>query len=140
MDMYREIILDHARTPHHPGVLDPADFDHEEHNPLCGDRLRLTMRMNDAHVITDVAWDGEGCAISQAVASMLSDEMVGKTLEEVTHITKEEIFEMVGIPLTINRVKCALLSLKTIIIGAQGLTYWQSVEDKETVDDETKSS
>ena len=71
---------------------------------------------------------------------MLSDEMVGKTLDDVTQITKEEIFEMVGIPLTINRVKCALLSLKTIIIGTQGLTNWQTIEDKDTVDGETKSS
>jgi nitrogen fixation protein NifU and related proteins len=62
MDMYRELILDHARTPHHPGVLNPADFDHEEHNPLCGDRLHLTLRVNENRLITDVAWDGEGSA------------------------------------------------------------------------------
>lgn len=120
MDMYREIILDHARTPHHPGVLNPADSDHEEHNPLCGDRLHLTMRVNEDRIITDVAWDGEGCAISQAAASMLGDEIIGKTLDEVTSITKDDIFEMVGIPLTINRVKCALLSLKTLIIARHG--------------------
>jgi nitrogen fixation NifU-like protein len=131
MDMYREIILDHARTPHHPGVLNPADFDHEEHNPLCGDRLHLTLRVNEERVITDVAWDGEGCAISQAAASMLGDEIVGKTLDEITHITKDDIFELVGIPLTINRVKCALLSLKTLIIATQGVTDWQKIEDKD---------
>ncbi len=131
MDMYREIILDHARTPHHPGVLDPADFDHEEHNPLCGDRLRLTLKVDENCVITDIAWDGEGCAISQATASMLADEIVGKTLDEITKITKDDIFEMVGIPLTINRVKCALLSLKTLIIATQGVANWQTIEDKD---------
>lgn len=132
MDLYREIILDHARNPRKPGILNPADVDHEERNPLCGDRLRLTMRIGADGRITDVAWDGEGCAISQAVASMLSEEIIGKTLEEVQAIGKEEIFEMVGIPLTINRVKCALLALKTLIIGTSDSKQWQAVEDKET--------
>lgn len=131
MDMYREVILDHARNPHHPGILNPADVDHEEHNPLCGDRLRLTLRLDENQRITEIAWDGAGCAISQATASMLADEIVGKTLDEVSKITKEEVLELVGIPLTINRVKCALLSLKTLIIGTRGLAEWQIVEDKE---------
>lgn len=131
MDLYRDIILDHARNPRHPGILKPADVDHEERNPLCGDRLRLTLRLDENQRITDIAWDGEGCAISQAVASMLSEEMIGKTLDEARRTTKEDIFEMVGIPLTINRVKCALLALKTLIVGTQGLTEWQAIEDKE---------
>jgi nitrogen fixation protein NifU and related proteins len=130
-DMYREIILDHAQNPHHPGVLDPADVDHEEHNPLCGDRLRLTLRLDENQRITQIAWDGEGCAISQATASMLGDEIVGKTLDDIRQITKDDIFELVGIPLTINRVKCALLSLKTLIIGTSSITEWQAIEDKE---------
>jgi len=131
MDLYREIILDHARNPRYAGVLTHADVDHEERNPLCGDRLHLTMRVGEDGRITDVAWDGEGCAVSQAVASMLSEEIIGKTLDEVRAIGKDEIFEMVGIPLTINRVKCALLALKTLIIGTRGMTEWQSVEDDE---------
>ncbi len=131
MDLYREIILDHARNPRYAGVLDHANVDHEERNPLCGDRLHLTMHIGEDGRITDVAWDGEGCAVSQAVASMLSEEIIGKTLDEVRAIGKEEIFEMVGIPLTINRVKCALLALKTLIIGTRGMTEWQSVEDDE---------
>jgi nitrogen fixation NifU-like protein len=130
-DMYRELILDHAKHPRHPGVLSPADVDHTEHNPLCGDRLRLTMKLDENKRIVDLAWEGEGCAISQATASMLSEELVGKTLDEVRHITKDDILELVGIPLTINRVKCALLSLKTLIIGTYGLTEWQTVEDQE---------
>lgn len=129
--MYREIILDHARNPRHPGVLNPSDVDHEERNPLCGDRLRLTLRLDENQRITDIAWDGEGCAISQATASMLSEEILGKTLAEVHQLTKDDIFELVGIPLTINRVKCALLSLKALIVGTQGLSEWQAIEDKE---------
>jgi nitrogen fixation NifU-like protein len=130
MDMYREIILDHAQNPRHPGILNPSIIDHEERNPLCGDRLRLTMRVNEKGIITEVAWDGEGCAISQATASMLGDEIIGKSLDEVRQITKEDIFKMIGIPLTINRVKCALLSLKALIVGTHGLGEWQLVEDR----------
>jgi nitrogen fixation NifU-like protein len=130
-DMYREVILDHAQHPRYPGVLSPADVDHEEHNPLCGDRLRLTLQLDGDKRIVGIGWEGEGCAISQAAASMLGEEIIGKTLDEVRHITKDDIFELVGIPLTINRVKCALLSLKTLIIGTSGLTEWQTIEDKE---------
>lgn len=131
MDMYREIILDHARSPRYPGILNPADVDHEERNPLCGDRLRLTLRLDENQRITEIAWDGEGCAVSQATASMLSEEIIGKTLAEVHQMTKDDVFELVGIPLTINRVKCALLSLKALIVGTQGLSEWQAIEDKE---------
>lgn len=130
-DMYRENILDHAKNPRHPGVLNPADVDHEEHNPLCGDRLRLTLRVDEHRRIIDVAWDGEGCAISQATASMLGDEIIGKTIDEVKQLSKEDIFDLLGIPLTPNRMKCALLSLKTLIVGLYGHTEWELVEDEE---------
>lgn len=129
-DMYREIILDHAKNPRHAGVLDPADVDYEDHNPLCGDRLHLTLRVDANNVVTDVAWDGEGCAISQATASMLGDELIGKTLDEVKQISKEDIFDLVGIPLSMNRVKCALLSLKVLQIGIAGKEHWRRIEDE----------
>jgi nitrogen fixation protein NifU and related proteins len=128
-DMYREIILDHAKNPRHPGVLDPADVDYEDHNPLCGDRLHLTLRIDENGIITDLAWDGDGCAISQATASLLSEEIIGKSLDEVRQLTKEDIFDLVGIPLSMNRVKCALLSLKVLHIGLHGVEHWQQVED-----------
>lgn len=131
MEMYRELILDHARNPHHPGILHPSDLDHEEHNPLCGDRLRLTMRLDSNNIITDVAWDGEGCAISQASASMLGDEIIGKSVDEVVKLNKDDIFQMIGIPLTINRTKCALLSLKTLIVAIRGMDAWKTLEDLE---------
>jgi nitrogen fixation NifU-like protein len=129
-DMYREIILDHAKNPHHAGVLEDADVDYEDHNPLCGDRLHLTMKVDENNVVTGVAWDGEGCAISQATASMLGDEIIGKTLDEVKQLSKDDIFDLVGIPLSMNRVKCALLSLKVLHIGAYGVEYWRKVEDE----------
>ena len=130
-DMYREIILDHSKNPRHHGILDPADIDFEGHNPLCGDRLRLTLRVDDDNRITEIGWSGEGCAISQASASMLGERILGKTLEEVRGIDKEEIFEMLGIPLSMNRVKCALLSLKVLKVGAYGLADWQKLEDED---------
>lgn len=128
MDMYHELILDHYRDPRNWAILDPADIDHEEKNPLCGDRLRLTLRIRDG-IITEVGWSGEGCAISQASASMLGETLVGKSLEEARAITKEDILEMLGISLGPVRLKCALLSLKTLKIGVYGLSGWHADEE-----------
>ncbi|GAB1421775.1 iron-sulfur cluster assembly scaffold protein [Anaerolineales bacterium] len=130
-DLYRELILDHARNQRHQGLLDPNDFDHEEHNPLCGDRLRLTLRIDEAGVIRDVGWDGEGCAISQASASMLGEELIGMKLEDARLIDKQHILDNIGLSLTINRVKCALLALKVLVIGAYGLDHWELIEDQD---------
>jgi nitrogen fixation NifU-like protein len=130
-DMYRENILDHAQNPRNHGLLDSPDIDHEEDNPLCGDHLHLTVRLDDNDRIVAVGWDGDGCAISQASASMLGEEILGKTLDEVKALSKDNIFEMLGIELSMNRVKCALLSLKVLKVGAYGLTEWQKAEDAE---------
>ncbi len=130
-DMYRENILDHAKNPRYRGILQPCDIDFEGSNPLCGDHLHLTMRVDEHNHITEIGWEGDGCAISQASASMLGERIIGKTLEEVRQITKEDIFEMLGIPLSANRVKCALLSLKVLKVGAYGLADWQKTEDED---------
>ncbi|HVU12489.1 MAG TPA: SUF system NifU family Fe-S cluster assembly protein [Phototrophicaceae bacterium] len=134
-DMYRENILDHARHMSNKGILDPADIDYEAHNPLCGDRLRLTLRVDADNRVTEVGWDGEGCAISQASASMLGEEILGKTLEEIRAIDKEQIFEMLGIPIGMNRVKCALLSLKVLKVGLYGLEEWRKLEHEDEKDE-----
>ncbi len=131
-DMYREEILDHAENPRHWHLLSPADIDHEETNPLCGDRLHLTLRVDPDGMITEVGWDGEGCAISQASASMLGERILGKPLVEVRQMTRDEILGMIGIPLTLNRMKCALLSLKTLVVGSSDLAAWQRIEDNES--------
>lgn len=120
-DFYRENILDHGMNPRNRGVLDPAAVDVSADNPLCGDQLRLTLRLDDDGRISEVGWDGHGCAISQAAASMLGEELIGKTLDEAKAINKDAIFEMIGIPLSMNRVKCALLSLKVLTIGLYAL-------------------
>ena len=119
-NMRRELILDHARHQRNWGLLEPNDLDHEERNPLCGDRLRLTLRLSDKGLITQVGWDGEGCAISQASASMLGEDILGMTLAEARQIDKQRLLDNIGLPLSINRVKCALLPLKALVIGAYG--------------------
>lgn len=129
-DMYRELILDHARNGRNWGLVDDPDFDHEEHNPLCGDRLHLTLKVEDG-VIKEVGWDGDGCAISQASASMLGEELIGMKLQDAMKLDKQVVLDNIGIPLTINRVKCATLSLKTLIVGSLGAREWEQIEDEE---------
>lgn len=130
-DMYRELILDHARHQRNWGLLHPNGLDHEESNPLCGDRLRLTLRIDDHDVITAVGWDGEGCAISQASASMLGEDILGMTLAEARSIDKQHLLHNIGLQLSINRVKCALLPLKVLVVGAfgqRGNEHWELME------------
>jgi nitrogen fixation NifU-like protein len=127
VDFYHEDILDHYSHPRHWGILSPADIDHEESNPLCGDRLRLTMQVKDGK-IANIGWEGDGCAISKASASMLGEMLIGKTLEEARAIRKEDILERLGIDLGPVRLKCALLSLKVMKVGAYGLAHWNEAE------------
>ena len=132
-DMQRELILDHARNQRNWGLLQPNDFDHEESNPLCGDVLRLTLRLDDTGRIAEIGWDGEGCAISQASASMFGEELLGMKLDEARRIDKQRLLDNIGLRLSINRVKCALLPLKVLVIGACGETgaeQWLQIEDE----------
>jgi nitrogen fixation NifU-like protein len=129
-DFYRENILDHYRNPRNKGRLENATHVHEEHNPLCGDVIRIDLHVNDQDVIDEVRFDGQGCAISQASASMLTEMIQGKTLDEAKQISKEDILEALGIDIGPVRLKCALLSLKVLKAGLYGLTDW-SEEDEE---------
>lgn len=110
MDMYAEIILDHYRNPQHYGKLEGATATAYDTNPLCGDKIEIGVRVKDG-IIEETGFIGEGCAISQASASMLLDEITGKSLDAAEKITNEQIYAMLGVPLTAARVKCALLSL-----------------------------
>jgi nitrogen fixation NifU-like protein len=120
-DLYREYILDHNENPRHKGLLDPNQIDYEDDNPMCGDHIHLTLRVDGKDQISEVGWEGEGCAISQASASMLYETLPGKSLEEVRSYDREMILEMLGIPLSVARVKCALLSLKVLKAGVWGI-------------------
>lgn len=128
-EMYRENILDHGMNPRNTGVLDPASADYKATNPLCGDQLRVTLRIDDNNIVTDVGWDGLGCAISQAAASMLGEEIIGKSVEEIKKITPDDVYNMLGIPISQNRAKCALLGLKALHVALYGADYWQTVEE-----------
>ncbi len=129
-DLYRELILDHYKNPRNRGVVEPANIDYAEDNPVCGDHIHLTIKLDENDVVTEVGWEGEGCAISQASASMLYETLAGKTLEEIRAIDKDTILDMLGIPLSPVRIKCALLSLKVLKAGAYGLTAWPGEEDE----------
>ena len=118
---YREQIIDLYENPLNFGSLDPADFTYEEDNPLCGDVIQITVRLDEDQRVAEVKWDGQGCAICQASASLLTEEIKGMTLEEVKAFDKDELLELLGVQLSMTRVKCALLSLKVLKAGAYGM-------------------
>ncbi len=120
-DMYREQIIDLYEHPLNHGHLEQPTFSYEEDNPLCGDEIRIEVLLDEDHRVADVAWSGEGCAISQASASLLTEEIKGMPLDEVRAFDKETLLELIGVPLSMARVKCALLSLKVLKAGAYGL-------------------
>lgn len=121
--LYRDEILDHYKHPHHKGHLDAPDVHYHDHNPFCGDEITVELKIEDGKVV-DAAFDGRGCAISQASASMLMDEVIGMSLDDVKKLDKESILEMLGIEIGPVRLKCALLSLKALKAGAYGLDEW----------------
>lgn len=129
-DLYRELILDHYQHPHNHGELEDADISFEDSNPLCGDKIRFGIKLKD-NVVQEVRFNGKGCAISQASASMLSDELIGKSLDEIRKMNKQFILDMLGIPLGPTRIKCALLPLKVVKAAAYGLNASPDEEDEE---------
>jgi len=112
-NLYREHILDHYRHPRHQGTLDDADISCEQDNPVCGDVVRLDVRLKDGRV-SEARFSGRGCVISMASASMLTEEILGKTVEELKALQDEDMFEMLGITLGPVRAKCGLLPLRVL--------------------------
>jgi len=120
-DMYREIIIDRYKNPLYRGELDPHDISFEDDNPLCGDHIRIDLRVGEDDRVSEAVFQGHGCAISQASADLLIESIVGEPLEEVKLLTKEDVLELLGIELGPVRLKCALLSLKVLKAGIYGL-------------------
>jgi len=120
-DLYRELIIERYKNPQYRGRLDPHDISFEDENPLCGDHIRIELRVDQEDRVTDALFDGHGCAISQASADLLLESIQGKTLEDVKALSKDDILEMLGLELGPVRLKCALLSLKVLKAGVYGL-------------------
>ena len=113
-DLYRDEILEHYREPHNFGTLDTPTAVHEGHNPLCGDRITMMLIVDGAGNVSDIAFSGRGCAISQASASLLTDEIKGRPVAEIEAMTNQDILDLLGIEISPARLKCALLSLDTL--------------------------
>ena len=120
-DLYREVIIEHYKHPSYRGHLDPHDIQFEDNNPLCGDHIEITLQTAEDGTVKDARFDGHGCAISQASADLLIESIIGKPLEEVKQLTKQDILDLLGIDLGPVRLKCALLSLKVLKAGVYGL-------------------
>jgi len=120
-DLYREIIIERYKDPLYRGELDPHDITFEDENPLCGDHIRVDLRVDEHGTVTEAAFSGHGCAISQASADLLLESVIGKSLDEVRGLGKQDILDLLGIELGPVRLKCALLSLKVLKAGVYGM-------------------
>ena len=123
-DLYRDYILEHYKEPRNFGELDPHDLDAHEHNPLCGDELGVHIRIGDGRVVEDLRFHGRGCAISQASASIASEELIGMELDAVATLDADWMLDLLGIPISATRRKCALLSLKAMRAAITGEGSW----------------
>jgi nitrogen fixation protein NifU and related proteins len=117
MDMYRTQILEHCKDPHNKGTLKNPDITYKEKNPLCGDEIQIDINVDDKGKVNNIKFSGHGCAISQATASLLTDEAKQLTISDIRQLKKEDILDLLGIQVAAMRVKCAMLSLHVMKKG-----------------------
>ncbi|HEV3228783.1 MAG TPA: iron-sulfur cluster assembly scaffold protein [Solirubrobacteraceae bacterium] len=127
-DLYRDYILEHYKRPRNFGELEPHDLEAHEYNPLCGDEMGVHIRV-DGDRIADLRFHGHGCAISQAAASIASEQLIGMPVEEVADLDGEWMIDLLGIPISAARRKCALLNLKVMRAAITGDGSWPSGAD-----------
>ncbi len=127
-ELQMEILLDHYQNPRNFGHLENPDIVHEEGNPSCGDQIRIEIKLED-NKIADIKFTGKGCTISQASASILTEIVKGKSLDEIKNFSKEDMLNALGIPISPIRLKCALLGLKVLKAGIYGIKTWPGEED-----------
>ncbi len=128
-DLYREVIIERYKSPLFRGSLDPHTYSYEDENPLCGDHIKIDIRVNESGIVTDVAFDGHGCSISQASSDLLLESIVGKPIEEVKNLNKQSVMDLLGIELGPVRLKCALLPLKVLKAGVYGMVADDTEEE-----------
>ncbi len=113
-ELYRDQILEHYKRPHNFGPLEDFDLEFEDSNPFCGDEQHVRIKLDSEGKVADLRFEGSGCAISTAASSLLSDELAGKTREELLRLDKDFVLELLGIDISATRMKCALLGLKVV--------------------------
>jgi nitrogen fixation NifU-like protein len=123
-ELYRDYILEHYKEPHHFGELHPHDLEAHDVNPLCGDELGVHVCIDENGTITDLAFHGKGCAISQASASIASDELIGMNVDEVKQLGADWMIDLLGIEISATRRKCALLNMKVMRGALTGEASW----------------
>jgi nitrogen fixation NifU-like protein len=128
-DLYRELIIDRYQNPRFRGRLDPHTHSYEDDNPVCGDHIKIDLRVDENDTVKEALFSGEGCSISQASADLLMENVTGKSLEEVRKVNKQDILDLLGIELGPVRLKCALLSLKVLKGGVYGLEEVMTLDE-----------